>query len=54
MLKEFRGQIVAARMVDVSLTKVAEMLVSSRGTISKTVSAYIKTEKTSLIGEAEA
>lgn len=47
-LSEFeRGQIVGARMVGASVTKVAEVFGVSRGTVSKIYTAYRKSGKTS-------
>lgn len=42
-----RGQIVGARMVGASVSKVAEVFSVSRGTVSKIYSAYLKCGKTS-------
>ncbi|XP_067141717.1 uncharacterized protein [Centruroides vittatus] len=47
-LSEFeRGQIVGARMVGASITKVAKMFGVSRGTVSKIYTAYRTSGKTS-------
>lgn len=47
-LSEFeRGQIVGARMVGASVSKVAELFHVSRGTVSKIYTAYRKSGKTS-------
>lgn len=42
-----RGQIVGARLVGASVSKVAEVFSVSRGTVSKIYSAYLKSGKTS-------
>ena len=41
-----RGQIVGARMVGASISKVAEVFSVSRGIVSKIYSAYLKCGKT--------
>ncbi|GBL73249.1 hypothetical protein AVEN_259947-1 [Araneus ventricosus] len=41
-----RGQIVGARLVGASVDKVVEVFSVSRGTVSKTYSAYLKSGKT--------
>ncbi|PNF34834.1 hypothetical protein B7P43_G03760 [Cryptotermes secundus] len=46
-LTEFeRGQIVGAHMVGASVTKLAEVFGVSRGTVSKIMTAYRRTGKT--------